>query len=116
MRIHLPSLPHTETTRDYDWCAYTAKVRRFADMMTAAGHDMILYAGTRNDAAVTEHVAIFDDDDRDRFFGHYDWATDVFDGFNVDAPWWDLWNRRCASAIAERSTIGDPNDVLGIIH
>lgn len=56
MRFHLVSLPHTSTTRDYEWCAFSMKVRKFADMMTARGHDVFLYAGPDNEAACTEHI------------------------------------------------------------
>jgi hypothetical protein len=35
--LHILCLPHTQTTRAYDHCAYTAKVRKFASMMAAEG-------------------------------------------------------------------------------
>lgn len=56
MRLHLLSLPHTETTSDYSWCAFTSLVRNMATMMTREGHEVILYAGPHNDAECTEHV------------------------------------------------------------
>lgn len=60
LRIHLVSLPHTQTTKAYSACAYTQKVRKFADMMTARGHEVMLYAGTQNEANVTEFVSCID--------------------------------------------------------
>jgi glycosyltransferase involved in cell wall biosynthesis len=56
MRFHLVSLPHTETIPGYEWCAFTNKVIKFADMMTGRGHEVFLYAGFRNSAKCTEHV------------------------------------------------------------
>lgn len=56
MRLHLVSLPHTETTHEYEWCAYTAKVRKFSTMMHSLGHTVYLYAGEHNEADCTEHI------------------------------------------------------------
>ena len=41
MRLHVVSLPHSQTTRGFDTCAFTAKVRKFADMMRSLGHEVI---------------------------------------------------------------------------
>jgi len=56
MRFHILSLPHTETTPDYCWCAYSTKLRHFCDMMSSLGHEVVLYAGPRNTAKVSEHI------------------------------------------------------------
>jgi FkbM family methyltransferase len=54
--IHLLSLPHTETTKDYSWCAFTSLVINMATMMTQEGHKVILYAGENNEAECFEHI------------------------------------------------------------
>ena len=36
MRFHLVGLPFTNTTEDFPACAFTSKVRKFAQMMMAA--------------------------------------------------------------------------------
>src|ERR1035437_8563101 len=54
--IHLLSLPHTETTKDYSWCAFTSLVINMATMMTREGHKVILYAGENNEAECAEHI------------------------------------------------------------
>lgn len=56
MRFHVVSLPHTQTTQEYSWCAYTEKVRKFCNMMTDRGHEIILYASEENEARVSELV------------------------------------------------------------
>lgn len=56
MRLHLIGLPHTETTRDFSWCAFTTLIRNMATMMTAQGHEVILYAGEENEAECDELV------------------------------------------------------------
>lgn len=45
MKLHVLSLPHTEPTDAYSWCAYSNKVRRFVQMMTSLGHEAIPYYG-----------------------------------------------------------------------
>jgi glycosyltransferase involved in cell wall biosynthesis len=56
MRFHVVGLPHTNTTRAYETCAFTANVRKFCDMMHARGHVVYLYAGEENEAACTELI------------------------------------------------------------
>ncbi len=58
MRFHVAGLPHTETTREFSWCAYTTKVRRFCNMMHGLGHEVFLYAGANNEAACTELITL----------------------------------------------------------
>jgi len=64
MRFHVISLPHTNTTKDFVWCAYTEKVRRFCNMMKSLGHTVYLYAGTQNEAEVDEFISCISEEDR----------------------------------------------------
>src|SRR5690349_1335036 len=88
MRFHIISLPHTQTTKDYCWCAYTSKVFRFCNMMTSLGHEVFLYSGTQNEAVVSEHITVVDNDDRKRWFSKYDWERMVFADWDVNAECW----------------------------
>ena len=72
-RFHLLSLPHTSTTKEFSLCAYTTKIRRFADMMTSLGHEVFLYAGPENEAGVTEHIVVAPEEDQLAWFGDCDW-------------------------------------------
>lgn len=45
-------------------CGFTEKVRKFCDMMTGLGHEVLLYAGERNEAAVAEHVVCISEVER----------------------------------------------------
>lgn len=112
MRIHIPALPHTQTNKEYVFCAYTAKIQKFCTMMTAEGHEIILYGGEHNEAKVTENVVVCTDEFQERHFSDYNWDTDVFDGFQVGAPWWTEMNSNVISAIRDRQ---QPGDMLGII-
>lgn len=111
-QLHCVSLPHTLTTHEFDWCAYTAKLRKFGDMMTAEGWDVIIYAGEENEAACAEHVVVVPEDDRQRWFGTVDWSTQMFDGWG-EAEWWDVMNTRIIWAMRERMCQGDMICVIG---
>jgi len=43
MRLHVVGLPHTNLTAQFSWCAYTAKVAKFAKMMTDQGCEVVTY-------------------------------------------------------------------------
>ena len=43
MRLHVVSLPHTQVSNDFCWCAYTAKVFKFCRMM-GESYEIHLYA------------------------------------------------------------------------
>lgn len=49
-------MPHSETTSDYSWEAFTNLVIDMANMMMQEGHEVFLYAGPHNEAKCTEHI------------------------------------------------------------
>lgn len=116
MRLHVVGLAHTETTKAWEFCAFTARTRVFASMMTARGYDVRLYAGEANEARVTEHVPLTTRTEQRAWWPAYD-GTSVFNEFDSGSRPWRLFNARAAAAIAERS---EPGDVLcltmGLTH
>lgn len=70
--LHIVSLPHTQTTAEYTHCAYTQKVRKFCNMMSDLGHEVILYASEENEARVSELVTVITKDEQRRIFGDND--------------------------------------------
>lgn len=116
-RIHVVCLPHTLLTRDYDWCAYTAKCRRFVDMLARADIHALVYGPDIADPDVrslaTDYVSIVDEADRQFWFDAPEWPRDrVFDRWDVNDITWRTTNERAAEAIRER---WEPGDILGII-
>jgi glycosyltransferase involved in cell wall biosynthesis len=96
MRLHLLSLPHTETTEDYSWCAFTSLVRNMATMMTREGHEVLLYAGPNNTAECAEHIICSDQPATcDPFVPP--WTYEYFESMN----------NRIISAMRERIEPGD---------
>lgn len=114
-RIHIVALPHTLLTKDYSWCAYTAKIIRFVDMLLMAGHTPIVYGpdihtDINPDA---QYVPIVNGLDRKAWFGSEEWdVSNVFSEWNPEHVSWQSTNVRAAEAIRER---WEPQDVIGII-
>jgi len=109
VKLHVVGLPHSETTALFEHCAFTARTRDFATMMTRAGWDVRLYAGEANEAEVTEHVTLATRDEQAHWWPNYIPARDVFNDFDAAGPGWTAWNARAAAAIRERA---GPHDVV----
>jgi glycosyltransferase involved in cell wall biosynthesis len=111
VRVHVLGLPHSETTTEFEHCAFTARTRDFATMLTRARHEVILYAGERNEAEVTEHIALCTRDEQRAWWPGYEPARDVFSDFDPNGDGWRTWNSRAAAAIRGRAR---PGDVLAV--
>jgi glycosyltransferase involved in cell wall biosynthesis len=115
VRLHVIGLPHTETTSDYNQCAYTAKVRKFATMMTRRGYEVFLYSSGRNEAECTEHIPVLSLDAQQRQFRKYPWwVNKEWFGldWNSELPYWRSFNHRVIAEISERI---EPQDFICFI-
>jgi glycosyltransferase involved in cell wall biosynthesis len=112
--VHLLGLPHTETTREFSWCAYTEKVRKMATMLTALGERVVIYGGEANDAECAEHVPIVSRAEQSAWFANWDPTKSYWNpprAWEADTPWWRSFNERAASEIRRRA---EPRDILSI--
>ncbi len=113
MRFHVVSLPHTQTTLDYESCAYTSKVRKFCNMMKSLGHEVYLYASEDNQADCDELITIAPKKDQVKWFGDYDFKSQFF---NIDwdpaGQHWQTTNQRAVKEIAKRIR---PHDFICLI-
>lgn len=89
--LHVVGLPHTQTTRAYDQCAYTAKVRKFCGMMRSQGYRVVLYAGEENEARVDKHVVCITKEEQSRFFP-LEQVQQV--SWDPDSEGWKTYTRR----------------------
>lgn len=97
MRFHCPSLPGQAVTRENSICAFTQKVRNFARMMTARGHEVMVYGEEEYDHP-GEHIGC--------------WPT-TRPAPAFDPGEWELYNGLAAMAIQERWQDGDFLCVIG---
>lgn len=109
MRFHVVALPHTQVTKDYTSCAYTEKVRRFCVMMTNLGHEVVLYAGEKNEAPVTELVTCITEKQRAEATAGAHYTTASFD---TTLPHWQIFT---ANAIREMTTRLQQKDFICLI-
>lgn len=114
MRLHFLALPHTSTTEDYAWCAFTGDVLHGATMMHLRGHEVFVYGGPENEASCTEHVPCVSPGDQAHWFG------DIGDGnlmpvnlFDEAQPWWRSFNARTIRELRARIEPGDI--IMGIV-
>ena len=101
MRFHIFGLPHTKSNQDYTACAYTAKVIKFARMMTQRGHTVIHYGHPDSDVECTEHVNVITPETYDRVYGDHDFHSRFFKYDMQDAAYQEFY-RNTISEITER--------------
>ena len=111
--FHVVNLPHTQTTAEYTHCAYTQKVRKFCNMMTDLGHDVILYASEENEARVKELVTVITKEKQREIFGDNDHTKQFFNiTWGIHDPGWVEMNSSTIRAMAERIK---PRDFICLI-
>jgi glycosyltransferase involved in cell wall biosynthesis len=115
MTLHVLGLPWTETTREWEAEAFTARTRVLATMMSMYGK-VALYGGERNEAVVTEYVPIVDRAWQQRHFPGLTSAT-TFSDYDPSRPHWIEFNVRAADAIRKRAKRGDLLGItMGVSH
>lgn len=110
MRFHVVGLPHAKTTRDFETCAFTEKVRKFCKMMKMEGHWVHLYsAGDANEAPCDFWTSCLTEQERiecldGKHFIHASWDR--------TAPHWVRFNDNAIRGI--RNNL-DPWDFICVI-
>jgi glycosyltransferase involved in cell wall biosynthesis len=110
VRFHVVGLPFTQTNDDYPACAFTMKVRKFSQMMKAAGHTVYLYSGEQNTAECDEHIACISETERQELLGENHYTAGQFD---LSQPLWQKFNSRVAAEISKRAQQKDFVCVIG---
>ena len=99
MVFHVIGLPHTQTTKEFTSCAFTAKVIGFCKMMKSLGHTVYLYAGEKNTALCDELITCITEEQRQESLngGHYTTAK-----FDSSLPSWQTFNNNAIKEIKKR--------------
>src|ERR1051325_1663208 len=107
MKMHFVSLPHTEVTREWEFCAYTQKLLHMGQICNLIGYETALYATEKDEGGFGEVVPVLTKEDQDKWFGHIDWNTEVFGGRDPESEWWRTMNHRSIEEIQKRIQPGD---------
>lgn len=97
MRFHLPALPEQPVTKANATCAFTQKVRKFAEMMVPRGHEVIVYGDPEHDSMPGGYVACYERNGGPPPF---------------EPQLWEPYNDAALRAILERA---EPEDFLGLM-
>lgn len=112
MKLHFVGLPHTETIKEYEWCAYTMKLLHMGQICKMIGYKTVLYGSDQDEGSFGEVVEVVREVDRMKWFGHIDWDREVFNGWTPEDEWWVTMNSRTISEMKKRV---EPGDAICII-
>jgi glycosyltransferase involved in cell wall biosynthesis len=106
MRFHVLGLPHTVTSKEYNACAYTAKVLKFCKMMTDRGHEVIHYGHEESNPQCTEHVTVLSTEDWKKTYGEHDWRKHFFK-FNTNDHAYQTFYKNAIVEVGKRKRKND---------
>lgn len=107
MKLHFVGLPHTETIKEYEWCAYTMKLLHMGQICKMVGYETVLYGSDQDEGSFGEIVEVVREVDRMKWFGHIDWDLEVFNGWTPEDEWWVTMNSRTILEMKKRVQPGD---------
>jgi glycosyltransferase involved in cell wall biosynthesis len=106
LTLHVLGLAHTKTSKVYQPCAYTQKVRKLCQMMTERGYTVIHYGAEGSDPVCAENVQVISDDLQRQVYGEYDWTKEMFKCYYKD-PAYEEFNRNAIREVRLRAKPGD---------
>lgn len=108
-RFHVLGMPHTQMTVEYDNCAFTAKCRKFCDMMKSLGHTVFVYGSEEFECDYDESTTCITKQEQQDIVGVFGPEDILKAPFGAEQPHWQLFNRRAIEGIASRA---EPRDIL----
>lgn len=104
MRFHLLGNPNAPVTEAFPLDGFSQLTHRFAGMLDAAGHHVILYGADRTTAPCKEFVQTVDAAERRAFSAPFAYQNVPFD---ASSELWRISNRRAIDAIKKNQQPGD---------
>jgi glycosyltransferase involved in cell wall biosynthesis len=107
--FHILGIPHCITSKEFNHCAYTTKVFRFAPMMRALGHRVIHYGCEGSTVECDEHVSVTTPQDLEIAYGPNYRSQNAFFKFDMNDH---VYRTFYANAIREIGLRKQKNDFL----
>lgn len=108
MRIHIPSIPHTVTSKEHSACAFTQNIVNFCAMMSRRGHDIIHYGHRNSVVECSELVPVVEPKTYDELYGIvHDIRQNQYVTYGDDHPLYDLVAGNTIYEISKRKRPGD---------
>lgn len=111
--FHVLGLPHAQVTVAYDNCAFTAKCRKFCDMMKSLGHTVYIYGSEDFECDYDEAITCITKQEQQDFVGVFGPEDILKAPFNWELPHWTTFNSRAIEGIKARAKPRDFICVMG---
>jgi glycosyltransferase involved in cell wall biosynthesis len=113
-RFHVIALPHTQTHKRHNACAYTMKVFNFCKMMRDRGHTVFHYGAEGSNPPCSEHIDIITTQEQRLLFGAHDFKKQFYNiVWDTRKPYWQLCNARAVVEILRRKKRKDFVCIIG---
>lgn len=108
MRFHIPSIPHTVTSKEHSACAFTQNIVNFCAMMSRRGHEIIHYGHRNSKVDCTELVVVIEPETYDILYGNiYDIRKNQYTILSDDSELYSLISGNTIYEISKRKQPGD---------
>ena len=108
MRFHIPSIPHTVTSKEHSACAFTQNIVNFCAMMSRRGHEIIHYGHRNSKVECAELVTVIEPETYDTLYGNvYDIRKNQYTTLGDDSELYSLISGNTIYEISKRKQYGD---------
>lgn len=108
MRFHIPSIPHTITSKEHSACAFTQNIVNFCAMMSRRGHEIIHYGHRNSVVECAELVPVVEPETYDMLYGNvHDIRNNQYVTHGDDHPMYSLISGNTIYEISKRKRPGD---------
>ena len=108
MKFHIPSIPHTITSKEHSACAFTQNIVNFCAMMSRRGHEIIHYGHRNSKVECTELVTVIEPETYDILYGNiYDIRKNQYTILSDDSELYSLITGNTIYDITKRKQPGD---------
>jgi len=108
MRFHIPSIPHTVTSKEHSACAFTQNIVNFCAMMSRRGHEIIHYGHRNSNVECAELVVVIEPETYDILYGNvFDIRKNQYTVLSDDSEMYSLIAGNTIYEISKRKQPGD---------